>query len=104
MKLILMTAFGLVLSAAAAPGRCEEADKNIFVTVQNSHQGDRYVAVIDEICVEEVFNGRIIANGERSVELCAKEFRGATVLIRNERSGAEERFRDVLGGASLPVP
>ena len=103
-KLIFSGLLGVMLHSFAPLGICAEVDKHIFVDVQNPHPSERVVVVVDDLCGSEVFRGPLTGHGRQPIELCAEEFRGASVTISNLRSGAEKRFRKVLHGATLPVP
>ena len=103
-KAMLLLLIGLLASLKAGTAISAEADKNIFVSVQNSHPMDRFVTVVDDICESIVFQGRVIKHGKQQIEICAQKFRGGTVTIVNQRSGAEHQYRNVLNGTNLRVP
>jgi len=103
-KLILSGLLGVTLHSFAPLGICAEVNKHIFVDVQNPHPSERIVVIVDDLCESEVFRGRLAGHGRQPIELCAQEFRGASVTISNLRSGAEKQFRKVLRGATLRVP
>jgi len=94
---VLLTAAG-VDAAADPPGR------PIDISIVNSSGDDLDVEVFDNLCGDVVASGRLVGKSELAAQVCSQDMNRGDVSVRDLRSGAEQRYTDVLDGANLEAP
>jgi hypothetical protein len=105
MNKTLLVAFPILFSVfMASSGVGQQMSDYIDVGIVNNSGEVQQISVYDNVCGVLILEKRLVRDAETSAQLCTEGMDRGDVTIRNLETGAERRYRGVLGGARLAAP
>ncbi|MGB5830872.1 MAG: hypothetical protein WBG92_02635 [Thiohalocapsa sp.] len=101
-EIIALAAIALI--GSGIPTSANALGEYIDVRIVNPGTRDSDMEVIDNICERVVLSKPMVAESMLAAQICAHDMGKGDLTIRNSQTGAEQRHRDVMENASVPVP
>ena len=91
----------MFLFVVAACGELALAENRLEARVVNLSHQEISFRLVDEVCGELLFEGRLQGNGQRVLHLCPTVVGKGDVSVQRLDGGRDERFRHVAPNGSV---